>query len=159
MLGFIARYCWKVSSVAVALADDVAAVEDRDQRRMIHAAVQLGHQLARLADQIRLDFQAEREIAAVAGLGDLAQLVGRLGDVLPRIGALRMIERKAANELGFERVGQLARAADFLFEIPVERHELVLGAVVDVAQLHLADAASRSTRRSCRTRLPGGGAW
>ena len=48
------------------------------QRRVIHAAVQLGHELARLADEVGFDFQAEREVAAVAGLGDLAELIGRL---------------------------------------------------------------------------------
>ena len=143
--GFHRQVLGKRFFCRVALADDVAAVENRDQRRVIHAAVQLGDELARLADQIGLDFQAEREIAAVAGLGDLAQLVGRLGDVLPRIGALGMIERKAADQLGFEGVGQLAGAAYFLFEILVERHELVVGAVVDVAELHLADR--RADRR------------
>ncbi len=109
------------------------------QRRVVHAAVQLGHELAGLADQVGLDLQAERQIAAVAGLGDLAELVGRLRHVLARVGALGRIERKAADQLGFERVGQLAGAVDFFFEILVERHELVLRAVVDVAQLHLAD--------------------
>ena len=66
MLGFITWYCSKVSSGVVALADDVAAVEDRDQRRVIHAAVQLGHELAGLADEVGFDFQAEGEVAAVA---------------------------------------------------------------------------------------------
>ena len=65
--------------------------------------------------------------------------------MLARVGALGVIEREAADELGFEGVGQLAGAADFLFEVLVERHELVLGAVVDVAELHLADR--RADRR------------
>ena len=72
-------------------------------------------------------------------LGDLAELVGRLRDVLARVFAFGRIEREAADQLGFEGVGQLAGAADFFFQIFLERHEAVLGAVVDVAQLHLAD--------------------
>ena len=69
---------------AVALGDDVAGVEDRDQGRVIHLPVQLGHQLAGLADQVGLDLQAEGQVAAVARLGDLAELIDRLRHVRPR---------------------------------------------------------------------------
>ena len=92
----------------IALADDVAGVEDGDQRRVIHAAVELGDELARLADEVGFDFEAEGEIAAVAGFGDLAELVGGLRDVLARIVAFGRVEREAADQLGFEGVGQFA---------------------------------------------------
>jgi hypothetical protein len=40
---------------------------------MIHAAMQLGAELARLADEVCFDLETEREVAAVASLGDLAR--------------------------------------------------------------------------------------
>ena len=52
------------------LADDVGAVEDGHQRGMIDLAVQFGHQLAGLADEVGFDFQPKGEIAAVAHLGN-----------------------------------------------------------------------------------------
>ena len=71
----------------VALDDDVGRVEDQHQRRMIHLAVDLGQQCAALADQIGFDLQPEGQVAAVAGLGDLAELVDHLRQVLARVGA------------------------------------------------------------------------
>jgi hypothetical protein len=50
-----------------------------------------------------------------------------------------MIERKAADELGLECVSEFAGAGDVLLEILVERHVAVRGAIVDVAEFHLAD--------------------
>ena len=49
---------------------------------MVHLPVDFGQDLARAADQVRLDLQAERQIGAVARLGDLAQLVDGLRQVL-----------------------------------------------------------------------------
>ena len=106
---------------------------------MIHAAVELGHELAGLADQVGFDFEAEREIAAMAGFGDLAELVGGLPNVLAGIGAFGVVEREAADQLGFEGVGQFAGVLDVALEVLVERDEAILGAVVFVAKLHFAD--------------------
>ena len=60
MLGFITRYCCERFIRRVTLADDVAAVEDRDERGVIDAAMEFGDKLARLADEIGFDFEAER---------------------------------------------------------------------------------------------------
>ena len=76
---------------------------------MIHLAVDLGQELAVLADQVRLDLQAEGQVGAVARLGDLAELVDGLGQVLARIGALGMIEREAADQLASRRHGPARR--------------------------------------------------
>src|SRR4051812_8846299 len=62
----------------VALAHNVAGVEYRDAGGMIYAAVELGNQLAGLAHQIRFDFEAESQVAAMAGFRNLADLVGCL---------------------------------------------------------------------------------
>ena len=43
---------------------------------MVHPPMDLRQQVARLADQVGLDFQAEREVGSVAGLRDAAELVG-----------------------------------------------------------------------------------
>ena len=83
------------------------------QRRVIHLAMQLGHAARRLADEVGFDLQAEGQVAAVARLGDLAELVGGLRQVLPRVGPLGRIEREAADQLGLEGVGQLAGLLDF----------------------------------------------
>src|SRR5215468_2882248 len=73
---------------AIALRADVRRVEDRDESRVIDLLVQLGHELTILADEVGLNFQPIREVAAVAHLGDLAELIGSLSDVLPRIHTL-----------------------------------------------------------------------
>ena len=39
----------------VALAEEVGGIEDQDHRRVVHLAVDLGQEVAILADQIRLD--------------------------------------------------------------------------------------------------------
>ena len=128
------------------MADDVAAVEDGDQSGVIHAAVELGHELAGLADQVGFDFDAERQIAAVASFGDLPELVGGLRATYSRgIGTLGVVEREAADQLGFKGVGQLAGVLDVALEILIERDEAVLGAVLFVAELYLADR--RADRR------------
>ena len=75
---------------------------------MVHLAVDFGQQVAVAAHQVRFDFQAERQVGAVAGLGDLAQLIDGLRQMLPRIAALGRIKGEAANQLGLEGVGQLA---------------------------------------------------
>ena len=98
-----------------------------------------GQDLAVLADQVRFQLDAEGQVAAQAGLGDLAQLVDHLRQVLPRVGALGMIEREAADQLGLEGVGQVAGLLDVLLQVFLERHVGVLRAVVDVEQLDLAD--------------------
>ena len=81
MPGFIAWYCSNVSRGVKPWRDDVAGVEDQHQRRVVHLLVDLGHQLAVLADEVGFDLQAERQVAAVAGLGDLAELIDRLRQV------------------------------------------------------------------------------
>ena len=99
----------------------------------------LGQELAGLADQVGFDLDAIGQIAAQAGLGDLAELIDDLRQVLPGIGALGMIEREAADQLGLEGVRHLAGFLDVLLQVLLERHVGVLGAVVDVEQLDLAD--------------------
>ena len=95
----------------------LAASKMVTSRRVIDLTVQLGHQLTVLADEIGLDLQAEGEIAAMARFGNLAKLVGRLLDMQPRIGPFGMIKRETANELGLERVSQLAGFLHLLAEI------------------------------------------
>ena len=80
---------------------------------MIDLLVDLGQDLARAADQVGLDLQAVGQVGPMAGLGELAQLVDGLRHVLPRIGALGRIEREAADQLGLEGVGQIARLLHF----------------------------------------------
>ena len=55
------------------------------------------------------------------------------------IGAFGVIEREAANQLGLEGVGQFAGVLHVALQVLVEGHEAVLGAVLVVAKLHLAD--------------------
>ena len=52
--------------------------------RMIHLPMNLGQQLAVLPDQVGFDFQAERQIAAMAGFGDLPQLIDDLRQMFRR---------------------------------------------------------------------------
>jgi hypothetical protein len=52
----------------------------------------LGHDLAGLTDQIRLDFEPEGQVAAVTCFGDLCELVCGLGEVLPRVRTSGRIE-------------------------------------------------------------------
>ena len=99
----------------------------------------LGQQLAGLPDQVGLDLDAEGQVRSEARFGDLPQLIDHLRQVIRRVGAPGVIERKAANQLGLERVGDLAGPFDFFFQVLLERHVGVLGAVVDVEQLDLAD--------------------
>ena len=49
-----------------------AGVEDRDEGRVVDASVELGDELASLADEVGLDLKSVREIAAVAGFGNLS---------------------------------------------------------------------------------------
>ena len=60
------------------MADDVAGVEDGDTGGVVHATVELGDEFAGLADEVGFDLQAKRQVAAVAGFGDLADLIGGL---------------------------------------------------------------------------------
>jgi hypothetical protein len=101
--------------------------------------LQLGHQLAVLADKVGLDLQAEGQIAAMTQLGDLPELIGRLRDVLPGVGALGVIEREPANQLRLEGMGQLAGLLHFLAQVLLERHKPVLCAIFLVEQLYFAD--------------------
>ena len=80
-----------------ALGDQVAGVEDEHERRMIHLAVDLGEDQAVLADEVRFDLQAERQIGAMTSLDDLADLIDRLRHVRPGIGTPRMVKRKPAD--------------------------------------------------------------
>ena len=106
---------------------------------MVYAAVDLGQELTRLPDEIGLHLQPEGEIGAVAGLGDLADAIDSLLQILLRGSATRMIEGKSANQLRFEGVGQLAGRCHLGGEIFLERHEPVLRAVFHIHQLDLAD--------------------
>ena len=98
-----------------------------------------------LPTRFGFDLEAERQVGAVAHFGDLPQLVDRLRNVLLRIAPLRRIERKTADQLGLEGVGQLAGLLHVLLQIFLERHVGVLRAVLDVEQLDLADR--RADRR------------
>src|SRR5262245_21565691 len=93
-----------------ALGNDVAGVENEHQGRMIDLVVNFGHDLAGLANEVGLNLQSEREVRAVAGFGDLAELIDDLRQVVARVSATWVIKRKAADELRLEGVGQLARS-------------------------------------------------
>ena len=104
-----------------------------------------------LADQVRFDLQAERQIGAMKGLGDLPQLVHHLRHVLARIAPLGMVERKSADQLRLERVGQFAGLLHVSRQVLLERDVNVLGPVLDVLELDLADG--RADRRNIQTVL------
>ena len=61
---------------------DVGAVEDQHHGRMIDLAMDLGEQIAGLADEIGFYFEAEGQITAMAELSDLPQLVDGLRQVI-----------------------------------------------------------------------------
>ena len=118
---------------------------------MIHLAINFRHDLAALADQVGFDFQAVRQIGTMARFGNLPKLIDRLRHVLFRIVAARLIERKAANQLRFKRMGQFAGLLHVAGQIFFERHKGVLRAVVFVDQLHLAQR--RADRRDVQAVL------
>ena len=93
---------------------------------MVHLAVDFGQHVAVAAHQAGLDLQAERQVAAVARLGDLAQPVDRLRQVLLRIAPPRRIEGKAAEQLRLEGMGQLARLLHVAGQVLLDRHVGVL---------------------------------
>lgn len=124
------------------LTGDVRAVEDRDHGRVIDLPVQFSQKLSRLSDEVGFHFQSKSQITAVADFGNLAELVHCLRDVFPRVATLGWIERKAADQFRLKRMGQVASLLDVLVEVLLERDELVLGAVVDVFQLYLANRAT-----------------
>ena len=122
-----------------ALHDEVGGVEHEHEARVVDLPVDLREQVARLADQVGLDLEAEGEVGAVAGLGDLADAVCRLLQILLRFRPLWRIEGEAADELGLEGVGEFAGLGDILGEILLERHVGILRAVGLVDELDLAD--------------------
>ena len=142
----------------VALHEDVGGVEDQHHGRMVHLPVDLGQQVAVAADQVRLDLQAEGQVGAVAGLGDLAQADRRPAAGAPRGSlALGLIEREAADQLGLEGMGQLAGLLHVAGQVLLERHVDVLRAVVDVASFTLPIGEpideTFSPYSSCRWRI------
>ena len=66
----------------VTLAKDVGSIKDQHHGRMIHLLHDVRQDVARLAHQVGFDFQAERQVRAVTGFGDLAQLVDGLRQML-----------------------------------------------------------------------------
>ena len=122
-----------------ALHDQVGRVEHEHEARMVDPAVDLREQLAGAAHEIRLHLKAEGEIRAVAGLGDLTDLVDRLLEVVLGLGVFRRIEGEAADQLRLEGMRQFAGLGDVFGEILFEGHVGILGAVGLVEQLHLAD--------------------
>ena len=125
-----------------ALHDQVGGVEHEHERGVVHPAVDLCEQLAGAAHEVGLHLQAEGEVGAVARLGDLADLVHRLLEVVLGLGVLRGIEGEAADQLRLEGVGEFAGLGHVLGEILLEGHVGVLRAVGLVEQLHLADGRS-----------------
>jgi hypothetical protein len=119
--GFISRYCSNVSAGEI------------DQ------PMHLGQHLAILADQVCLDLQAERQVVAMTCLGNLPQLIDGLGQVLPRVRCLGVVKRKAADQLGLQRLGQFAGLPHILGQILLEGHVPVARAVGLVQQLDLAN--------------------
>ena len=106
---------------------------------MVDPAVDLREQLAGAAHEIRLHLEAEGEVGAVAGLGDLTDLVDRLLEVVLGLGVFRRIEGEAADQLRLEGMRQFAGLGDVFGEILFEGHVGILRAVGLVEQLHLAD--------------------
>ena len=123
----------------IPLNDEVRRVEDQLHRRMVDLTVNFRQNPAVATDKVRLDFQPERQVGAMARLGDLAQTVDRLRNILFRVVPLRLVERKTANQLRFEEVRDVANALHVLFQIFVERNITVVRAVLDVEQFHLSD--------------------
>ena len=83
----------------------LAASKTRTMRRMVHLAVDFGQQVAVAAHQVRLDFQAEGQVAAVARFGDLPQLIDRLRQVILRIGSPGADRRKSRESAWSRRHG------------------------------------------------------
>ena len=122
-----------------ALHDQVGGVEHEHKARMVDLPVDLGQQVARLADQIGLDLEAEGEVGAVAGLGDLTDTIRRLLDKVLGLRPLGRIEGESADQLGLEGMGEFARLGNILGEILFEGHVGILRAVGLVDELDLAD--------------------
>lgn len=70
---------------AETLRGDIRAVEDQHHRRMIDLPMNFGEQVARLTDEVGFDFEVEGQIAPMAELGDLAQLIDGLRQVVGRV--------------------------------------------------------------------------
>ena len=122
-----------------ALHDQIGGVEHEHETGMVDLPVDLGEQVARLADQIGLDLEAEGEVGAVAGLGNLADAVCRLLQIVLGLRPLGRIEGEAADELGLEGMGEFACLGDILGEILFEGHVGILRAVGRIDELDLAD--------------------
>lgn len=134
-----------------ALNQEIRGVEDQFHAGMVDLAEYLGQKVTGAADQVRLDFQPESQVGAVARFGDLAQLLHGLRQMVLRIGPLGRIERKAANQLGLERVGKFACLLHIVFEVLLERNEGVFRAVFDILELHFAQR--RADRRNVQSVL------
>ena len=106
---------------------------------MSHRAVDLGKQFAGLPDQVGFDLQSVGQAVRVAHACDLTDLIDRLGQMRVRIGPLGMVEREPADEFAIELVCKIASASDILLKVILERNVAVVGPVVDVQKLDLAD--------------------
>ena len=122
-----------------ALDDQVGGVEHEHEPGMVHAAMNLGEQLAGAAHEVGLHLEPEREVGPVAGLGDPADLLHRLLEMVLGLGVLGGIEGESPDQLRLEGVGELAGLGHVLGEILLERHVGVLRAVGLVEELDLAD--------------------
>ena len=106
---------------------------------MIDPAVDLGEEVPVAADEIRLDLEPECQVGAMAGLGDPADPVDGLLQILLGAGPLGRIKREPADELGLEGMGQITGPGHILGEVRLEGDVGILRAVVDVVELDLAD--------------------
>ena len=122
-----------------ALHDQVGRVEHEHQARVVDAAVDFTEQLSGATYEIGFDLEAEGEVGAVAGLGDPADLIDRLLEVVGRVGVSGRIEGEAADQLRLEGVGQFTGPRHVLGEVLLEGYIRVLRAVGLVDKLHLAD--------------------
>gem|GEM_PF-4938052 len=123
----------------VALANDVAGVEDQHHGRVADLAMNFGQQVPRLADQVGFDLNAKGQVRPHAGVHDLTQPIHHLRYVFPGIAAPGRVEREAADELGLEGEGHVAGFFNVLLQIFFEGHVGVGGAIVAVFELDLAD--------------------
>ena len=122
-----------------ALRNDVRCIKNGQHRWVIHLRGDLREDVARLADQVGFDLETKRQTAFVASFGDLAELVANLIEMVFGGRALGVVEREAANEFCSESFGAVARGADIVLEVLVERDITIASAVVDVEQLNFSD--------------------
>ncbi len=126
------------------LCRDIATVVDTNHAGMIDLATQFGQQLARLTDQVRLDLESVDQSRRAGPIDDLPELVNRLGNVVNRIGSLRVVEGETANQLRVQRLGHADRRGHLTLEVLVKGHKDVVRTVLLVEQLDLANPRTDS---------------